>query len=81
LIQLEALFTTVQCLSTPDQLWDQAAELGRRCLKSGRTVASLDLLVAAVAIHHQATVVTFDADFAAIAAVSSLQVERLERPS
>jgi len=80
LIQLEGLFTTVQCLSTPDQLWDQAAELGRTCLSCGRTVASLDLLVAAVAIHHQATVVTFDADFAAIAAVSALQVERLERP-
>jgi predicted nucleic acid-binding protein len=80
LVQLEALLSTVHCLSTPVQLWDQAAELGRRCQGIGRTVSSLDLLVAAVAMHHQAMVVTFDADFEAIAGVSSLQIERLQRP-
>jgi predicted nucleic acid-binding protein len=43
-------------------------------------VASLDLLVAAIALHHKATVVTFDGDFEAITAISQLQVQRLRRP-
>ena len=43
-------------------------------------MASLDLLVAAVALHHKAIVVTFDGDFEAIAAISELQVQRLRRP-
>ena len=39
---------------------------------------SLDLLVAAVALDHNAVLVSFDADFEAIAAVSSLRLQRLE---
>ena len=47
----------------------------------GRTVVSLDLLVAAVALHHNAVLVSFDADFEAFAAVSALRLQRLERPT
>ena len=42
---------------------------------------SLDLLVAAVALHHNAVLVSFDANFEAIAAVSALRLQRLERPT
>ncbi|GDX77196.1 hypothetical protein LBMAG41_22740 [Cyanobium sp.] len=48
---------------------------------SVRTVVSLDLLVAAVALHHNAVLVSFDADFEAFAAVSALRLQRLERPT
>jgi predicted nucleic acid-binding protein len=57
----------------------EAAELGRACRATGLTVVSLDLLIAAVALHHCATLVTFDRDFAAIAQVSALTVRLLER--
>jgi predicted nucleic acid-binding protein len=44
-------------------------------------VLSLDLLVAAMALHQNAVPVSFDADFEAIASVSELRLQRLQRPS
>jgi predicted nucleic acid-binding protein len=44
------------------------------------TVPSLDLLIATIALHHGAEVVTFDGDFQKIAGVSRLQVKLLKRP-
>ena len=54
--------------------------LGQACLQIGRTVLSPDLLVAAIALHHNAELVRFDADFEAIASVSALRLNRLTRP-
>ena len=73
---LEAPFATLPLLPTPADLWQQAIELGQACRWIGRTVLSLDLLVAAVALHHNAELVTFDA----IASVSVLRLNRLSRP-
>jgi predicted nucleic acid-binding protein len=39
------------------------------------------LLIAVVALHHDAEVVTFDDDFQKIAGVSNLQVKLLKRPA
>ena len=77
---LEAQFNTLPLLATPADLWQQAIELGQACRRIGRTVLSLDLLVAAVALHHNAELVSFDADFEAIASVSSLRFKLLSRP-
>lgn len=77
---LEAQFDTLPCLHTPTDLWERAIRLGQACRQVGRTVLSLDLLVAAVALHHNAVLVSFDADFEAIALVSELRLQRLERP-
>jgi len=77
---LEAQFATLPCLATPADLWQRASTLGQACRLVGRTVPSLDLLVAAVALHHNAVLVSFDADFEAIAGVSDLRLNRLERP-
>ena len=77
---LEAQFATIHCLETPGDVWSRAILLGQGCQQIGRRVASLDLVVAAVALHHEATVVTFDGDFEAIASVSKLKVQRLQRP-
>jgi predicted nucleic acid-binding protein len=77
---LEAQFNTLPCLSTPADMWQKAAILGQACRQIGRTVLSLDLLVAAVALHHNAVLVSFDADFDAIASVSALRLNRLNRP-
>jgi predicted nucleic acid-binding protein len=50
-------------LATPPLLWSQAAELGQACRQKNITVHSLDLLIATIAIHHGAEVVSFDDDF------------------
>jgi predicted nucleic acid-binding protein len=55
-------------------------EILRAMRAAGRTVSSLDLLLAAVALHHSAVLLSFDDDFEAIAAVSELQLRRLQRP-
>ena len=52
--QLTAQFATLPLLSTPVDLWEQAIELGQACRQIGQTVLSLDLLVAVVALHHNA---------------------------
>jgi predicted nucleic acid-binding protein len=79
--QLKAQFDTLPTLSTPADLWQRAIDLGQACRQIGQTVLSLDLLVAAVALHHNALLVSFDADFEAIASVSELRLQRLERPA
>jgi hypothetical protein len=60
-------------------LWHQAAVLGQACRARGATVLGLDLLIACIALHHQAVVVTLDCDFALIAQASDLQVQLLTR--
>lgn len=77
---LEAQFDALPCLPTPADLWQEAISLGQACRQIGRTVLSLDLLVAAVALHHNALLVSFDADVEAIASVSALRRTRLNRP-
>jgi predicted nucleic acid-binding protein len=79
--QLIAQFDTLPTLSTPADLWRRAIDLGQACRQIGQTVLSLDLLVAAVALHHNALLVSFDADFETIASVSELRLQRLERPA
>jgi predicted nucleic acid-binding protein len=46
-----------------------------------RSELSVDLLVAAVALHHNAVLMSFDADFDAIASVRALRLRRLTRPA
>ncbi|MBM5797152.1 MAG: PIN domain nuclease [Cyanobacteria bacterium M_surface_7_m2_040] len=77
--QLQAQFATLPLLSSPPELWSEAASLGRACRRVGVTALSLDLLIATIALHHQATLVSFDRDFAAMAQVSALKLRQLER--
>jgi predicted nucleic acid-binding protein len=78
--QLTQYFQTFPQLETPADVWSVAAGLGQACRKQGIGTGSLDLLIASVALHHAATVITFDDDFARIATVSDLQVKLLSRP-
>jgi predicted nucleic acid-binding protein len=79
--QLQSQFQTLPMLATPVDLWSEAATLGQRCRREGITAGSLDLLIACVALHHGAELVTFDADFEQIASISPLRVVRLQRPT
>jgi predicted nucleic acid-binding protein len=78
--QLGQQFATLPMLATPPQLWARAADLGQACRRKNLTVGSLDLLIAAIALHHCAEVVTFDGDYQKMAGVSTLRVEFLQRP-
>lgn len=78
--RLENYFALVPILPAHATLWRDAVSRGQKCVDAGVTLPSMDLLIAAaVAIHHDAEVVTFDAHFADIAKLSSLRVDRLER--
>jgi predicted nucleic acid-binding protein len=57
--------------------WPQAIARGQACRRIGRTELSVDLLVAAVTLHHNAVLVSFDA----IASVCALRLHRLTRPA
>ena len=79
--RLTQQFQTFPRLITPANLWTKAVELGRDCRNGGAQIGSLDLLIASVALHHGAEVVTLDADFQKIAKLSNLRVKLLQRPA
>ncbi len=79
--QLAQQFQLLPMLATPQDLWTKASELGQACRHKNVSVNSLDLLIATIAIHHAAEVITFDDDFQKIASASDLQVRLLERPA
>ncbi|MDA0765216.1 MAG: PIN domain-containing protein [Verrucomicrobia bacterium] len=76
---IKAQFDTLPLLPTPIQLWRNAARLGQRCRDQGINAGSLDLIIASLAIHHDAELITFDADYLAIARASTLRVQLLSR--
>ena len=78
---IESIFATLPTLPTPADLWERSAALGQKCLGHGFRPPAMDLLIAQIAIEHQAELVTFDAHFAEIAKVSSLKTQSLERAS
>jgi predicted nucleic acid-binding protein len=78
---LEAQFQTMPMIQTPDDLWAAATKLGQRCRRKGINAGSLDLLIATVAMHHDAELVTFDAGFQKIAKACDLRVNLLLRPT
>lgn len=78
---VQAQFQTLPLLATPDNLWTDAARLGQRCRRKGISAGSLDLLIAAVALAHDAELVTFDQDFQGIAEACNLRFRLLQRPA
>jgi predicted nucleic acid-binding protein len=79
--QIARRFQTLPTFATPPDVWTHATHLGQACRRKGFTVPSIDLLIAAIAIHHAAELITFDGDFQHVAAASGLQVNLLVRPT
>src|SRR5687767_824570 len=77
--QIEETFQTLPLLASPANLWLAATSLGQQCLDRGLQPRSLDLLIAAICLHHAAELVTFDAHFAQIARICPLRVNLLPR--
>lgn len=78
-VLIQRHFATIPILRTPATLWAEATRLGQNCCDAGVMVGALDLLIAAVCLHHGASLVTFDEDFSAIAKLSRLQANILAR--
>jgi predicted nucleic acid-binding protein len=53
-------------LAQPQELWEEAGELGALLGRRGATVKSMDLLIATYALAHSVPVLTLGSDFAAI---------------
>lgn len=77
---LQVRFATLPMLPTPGYLWRGALSLGQRCRDCGFTVGPFDLLIATVALPHDAEIITFDGDYSFIAeAEPALRVQVLTR--
>jgi len=76
---IKAQFETLPLLTTPATLWRDAAHIGQKCRAAGFNAGSLDLVIAALCIHHQAELITFDADYLEIGKVSNLRIQHLSR--
>lgn len=72
-------FATLPMLPTPASLWSEATRLGQDCCDAGLLVGALDLLIATVCVHHDASLVTYDAAFARMARLGRLQAHVLVR--
>jgi predicted nucleic acid-binding protein len=77
---LRQYFAAQPVLATPHDLWERAATLGRVCRKNGHTAGAIDLLITTIALTHEATILTFDADFQKISAAVGVEVKLLVKP-
>jgi predicted nucleic acid-binding protein len=59
-------------LAMPDEIWDRAVDVQIQALHKGnhRALSMADLLIAATAERHEATVLHYDGDFDMIAAIT-----------
>ena len=67
-------------LHTPPTLWREATDLATKACDTGLHVSSVDLLIAALCIHHDVALTTFDGHFGKLAELSKLRVNLLIRP-
>ncbi len=73
--RLRSLLDGLQNLEITEADWDDAGRLGQRLRLAGETVQTTDLIIAAVAFRHQATVLHRDDDFERIARHAALKTE------
>ncbi len=74
-------FKTLPMLPNPADLWHRAAILGQKCRSKGYTPDAVDLLIAQIALSHDALVITFDQDFQWISESAGPKARILQRPS
>ena len=73
--RIEGILETPDYLETPREVFTQAAAIYRGCRDKGFTIRStLDCIIAATAIHHDAHVLHKDRDYDAIARFFPLKV-------
>lgn len=70
---------TMPMLRTPPGLWHDAATLATKACDAGLRLPSVDLLIAAVCIHHEVALTTFDDHFRDLGKLCALRVNLLVR--
>jgi predicted nucleic acid-binding protein len=75
--KLAALIRTVGVLPYFESLWNLAGDMGFSLRRLGKTVGSIDLLIAAYAQHYQVSLLTKDHDFLIIRKAFNLNIEVL----
>ena len=70
---------TMPLLQTPPQLWPEAGKLATLASDAGLRIPSIDLLIAAICLHHQVALTTFDTHFRELGKLTDLQVHLLIR--
>ena len=70
---------TMPLLDSPPALWHEASILAAKACDSGLRIGSMDLLIAALCIHHDSALTTFDAHFTKLAQLSTLRLNLLVR--
>ncbi len=75
---LDTMLSGLAVLPVTEAACSLAGRIGFGMRRQGVTAPAIDLLIAAVAIQHDAVLLHRDADFTTIAAYSELRAERLE---
>jgi predicted nucleic acid-binding protein len=78
--EIERQLEIVPLLDTNGAVWQRAVSIGRACRRAGFSTGSFDILIAAVAIQHDAELVTFDKGFQHLARHCELRCRVLTRP-
>ncbi len=73
--QLDRLLAALHPLPVPEESWDEAAHIGFELRQEGISAPFTDLIIAAVAIQNQTTLIHRDRHFDLIAAHLPLKVE------
>ena len=73
--RLKSRLDALDSIATDVALWQNAGELAFQLRRKGVTVPNTDILIAACAIHANATLIHVDRHFDSIAKYSSLKVE------
>jgi predicted nucleic acid-binding protein len=70
--RIRLLLFGFELLPTPDDVWDRALTVQREALARGihRSLSMADLLIAATAERHRATVLHYDGDYDTIASIT-----------
>jgi predicted nucleic acid-binding protein len=75
LVDLREMLESLHQLPTDERTWDEAAWIGQRLRRAGRSVPTPDLLIAAIAIQYDVVLLHRDADYAVIAQHTRLRAE------
>lgn len=71
---------TLPLLPSPPDLWPQAAALGAKLSDAGIRIPPMDLMIAAICIHHGVSLATFDDHFEPLVKIGNLHLNQFVRP-
>jgi predicted nucleic acid-binding protein len=81
-VRIRDLMRGFDWLPTPDEVWDRALEVQAELMENGnhRALSVADLVIAATAERHDATVLHYDRDFDMIAEVTHQPTQWVAQP-